>query len=121
MSSQVKVTREFEDGIYTVTIEVLPGGTLPLEIFLYGYLGEDPSTTDSFYAVCTLENLGRPKYEPGLGTFGVKFVRYDKAIKTFTDEEEAIRFEASVIARITSLDIELEGGAEYTKTYTIGS
>ncbi len=121
MSSQVKVTRDFEEGIYTVTIEVLPGGTLPIEVFLYEYTGVDPITTDGFYAVCTMENLSRPIYEAGLETFGVKFVRNDKVIKTFESEENATSFETSVISRIEYLDAELEGNGTYTKTYTIGT
>ena len=119
MSSQIKVTRDFEDGVYTVTVEVLPGGTLPLEIFLYEYTGVDPLTTDRFYAVCTLDNLSRPKYVPGLDVFGVKFVRTIKAVKTFSTEETASSFEASVIQRIERLDTELAGLSAYIKTYTI--
>jgi len=117
MSNQVTVTRTFVDEVYTVTIEVVAGGTLPLNIFLYTYEGQPPA---DFYAVCTLENLTRPVYEVGLSEFGVRYVRYDKAIKEFTDVESASAFEAEVIARINSLNTELEGSTTYTKTYTIG-
>ena len=117
MPNQIIVERVFDDGVYTVTISIVPGGTFPENVFLYEYEGEEPS---KFFAVCTLETLSRPVYEPGLSTFGVRYVRWGQAIKQFSTLLEAESFESSVVSRINNLGVQLSQDTPYSKVYTIG-
>lgn len=116
MSDDLRVVREYDDGVYTVTATVENPSVLPLEIFLYenneGELGD-------YYAVCTLENLNRPKFTPGMESFGVKFVRYTEATKQFYELADAVSFENAIVGRVNQLYLELTENVDYVKVYDI--
>ena len=118
MSDDLKIERSYVDGVYTVVVTVENPGVLPTDIFLHenqeGELGD-------FFSVCTLETLSRPKLSevPSGSNFGVRYVRYSSATKTFSDLVSAQEFEQAMVARVSQLYTQLTNNVDYVKIYPV--
>lgn len=117
MSSQLQITKEFDDSTWRITAVILPGGSLPVESWLFvnegGELGD-------FYAVCTKDTLTRPIFVMGsTPSFGVQFVRHDEVSREFDNEEDADTFAADMKRRIEALDVELTNNFPTITTHDI--
>lgn len=119
MTTKVEITKKVEDGSYIVEARVLPGGELPLAIFLF----ENTGTADlgPFYAPCTLPDL--VKYQEFKGQmipiFGNRFLRGSVAKIVLKQESEATAFITKLLASIQSLKTSYTQKVSETKTYTL--
>ena len=84
MSSQLQINKLLQDNSWVITAEVLPGGVLPQNIFVY----ENSGTTElgNFYGTASVEDLTRMQIWSGVAIpiFGNKFVLSDN-VKIIVD------------------------------------
>ena len=119
MASILQVTTELSGSNILITAEVLEGGTLPRDIFIYENTGTE--TLGSYYGVCTITELGRLLVfsNSPIPKFGNKFVRYNSAkIKVGLDYnyEEII---AVLKKNVENLSRSLQIQTTKTSTYVI--
>lgn len=119
MPSNLVVEKEFlaQEGKWSVSAHIEPGGTLPTHSFLHY---NDEGALGDFYAVCTIETLQRPVFTSGMPSFGARFVREDSVTITRNTEEEADSFIVDLRARLTELNTALENTSLNITTYVIG-
>lgn len=98
MSSQLNVTQELQGNQWVITAFIVPGGSLPTNIFVY----ENSGTTSlgTYYGVAGVGDLTRMQTWSGLAipVFGNKFVLYNQA-KIYVDPASTPE---SVIAVMTN-------------------
>lgn len=84
MSSQLNVTKDLENNQWVITAFVVPGGTLPADIFVYENSGT--ASLGTYYGVAGLNDLTRMQTWSGsaISKFGNKFVLYNQA-KIYVD------------------------------------
>ena len=79
MSSNLTITTQYTEFQMTVTATITPGGTLPLDIFIYENTGG--TTLGKYIGVCNLDEYRRLQTFTGVATpiFGNKFVKWTSA------------------------------------------
>jgi hypothetical protein len=119
MSSQILVNTRLVDDQWIITATVQPGGTLPLNIFVYNNTGT--TTLGSYIGVCNLEELTRLQTWAGaaIPEFGNRFVKYGQAKITIASNEnpEDVVTNLTFTAGLLSQQILSQGNV--TNTYTI--
>lgn len=103
MSSTLSITTELIEDHYLITAEILPGGTLPKEIFIYENNGSD--TLGSFYGTTSVEELGRLQIFLGsaIPTFGNRFYRYEKAKIKVSLQDDPVAVANSLVKNVILL------------------
>lgn len=79
MASQLEITKTIQNNQWLVEAEVIPGGTLPANIFVY----ENSGTIElgTFFGVASVTDLGRMQVWSGVAipTFGNKYILHSQA------------------------------------------
>ena len=120
MSSQLTITKQLTSGkMWEVVAYVVPGGTLPTDIFIYSYSGGD--TVDVYQGVTQLDDYHRFNTFTGvpMPTFGNKYVKTDRAkilIDINGNPDQAIEV---IKADVKALSITLNNSEPVTTTITI--
>jgi len=120
MSSFLTTTKQLtSDKKWEVTAEVVPGGTLPLDIFMYSYTGGD--TVAEYQGVTQLDDYHRVKTFTGtpMPVFGNKYVKTNQA-KILIDIDGDPDLALSVIEQdVKALSVTLNNSGPVTKTIPI--
>lgn len=105
MSSRLQITTSLTDDGYLVTAQLLPGSSLPDNIFIYTNTG----TTDlgTYQGIVTLDDIARMQIWNGtaIPTFGNKYVRYNQAkiqVSLGTDVKSVISVLTQNITNLSS-------------------
>lgn len=117
MSSQLTVNKQLLNNVWVVTAEVVPGGTLPLNIFVYENTGT--ATLGNFYGTADVNDLTRMQIWSAtpIPVFGNRFVLSDQAkinVDQGSDPDSVIN---ALVTNVKSLSTNLQ--AINTSTQTI--
>lgn len=119
MTTQVNTNIKLVDDHWEVTAEVVPGGTLPLEVFTYENTGT--AELGTYYGTCSVEELGFFQIYTGvtIPLFGNRFVRYGQAkiVVSLSDDPKAVV--STIIKNLTRLSLAYQSRGEIAETYTI--
>lgn len=119
MPSQLQVGKNFVVDHWEVTASVVPGGILPVAIFVYENTGT-PSL-GSFYGTANVNDLTRMQVWQGsaIPAFGNKFVLHNQAkiiVSQGTTPDSVI---AALVANVTKLSSEMQSINTSTQTINI--
>lgn len=119
MSSQLQITTQLNNDLWTITATVIPGGTLPQGIFIYNNTGSD--VLGPYIGVCNISELTRLQLWSGsvLPVFGNKFVRYSQAKINISIQEDLDSVIQNLINTATLLSKEIQAQGNSTQTVTI--
>ena len=120
MSSSLVITTELNsNNLWEVSAEILAGGDLPREIFVYENLG----TTDlgDYIGVAAVEELQRFQIFSGtaIAKFGNRFVRYVKAHIILTDYSERTSVIENLTENVKILSNNIKAASTVTQTVII--
>lgn len=117
--SELKVEKTLGDGGWVITAEILDGGTLPKDIFIFENTGT--SELGPFQGVCNFEELTMLQSWTGtpIVKFGNRFVRYRQAkiqVPVGTDADAII---SVWLSSVKNLDKELKSKASSSEIFVI--
>jgi hypothetical protein len=119
VSSQLQIQTQLEGDQYTITAQILPGGFLPQNIFLY----ENTGTTQlgAYYGVANTEELTRFQSWTGsaIPKFGNAFVRSNQAVLIVDVQTDSTSIIQNLTNNVQSLNAALKLAASSTQIITI--
>lgn len=120
ITSHVSVSKELTNTGWAVTAAVVPGGVLPLDIFLYTNTGQltlgDYSGVVGFDRIQNTQIFDEHVTYP---TFGNKFLRHNQAKINVDFDTDVNLVITQLIASIQSLSSAYQAGANSTTVYDI--
>ena len=119
MSSSLTVVTELRGDHYLITANVVAGGTLPQEIFIYENSGTD--VLGDFYGTCSVDELGRFQIFSGtpIPTFGNRFIRYGQAKIIVALNDDPVAVVTALIKNVKLLSVTLQTKTNTSATYII--
>lgn len=119
MTTKVEITKKLENGSYLVEAKILPGGELPLAIFLFENTGKPE--LGPFYAPCTLPDLIKFQEFKGemVPIFGNRFLRGSVAKIILKQESEVDTFVTKLLTSIQSLKLSYTQKTSETTIHTL--
>jgi len=119
MTTTLNVLTELEGDHYLVTAAVQPGGTLPVEIFVYTNTGTN--ILGEFFGTCSVEELGRLPIFSGttIPIFGNRFVRYNQAKIIVTTQDDPSTVITALVKNVTALSKALQTKINTSSNYII--
>lgn len=119
MSSTLTVNKQLTDTGWTITASIAPGGTLPLEIFVYENTGTN--VLGNYYGVLTALDMPRIQIFTGspISNLGNKFVRYGQATIYLTNGEDPDAVITVLKNSVQALSTSFQTIATSTQVFTI--
>jgi hypothetical protein len=120
MSSSLQVTKALDPNSYwEITAEVVVGGTLPLDIFIYENTGTN--VLGEYMGVCNLEEYQRLQTFTGtaIPKFGNKYVKYPQAKINLDINDDPDRVISEIQDSVKSLSLALSNVEPVTKIISI--
>jgi hypothetical protein len=117
MASTLTITKQISpNNTWEVTAVVNPGGTLPLDIFIYENLGT--ATLGDYQGICDLEQYQRYQTfnSTAIPVFGNRFVKASTAKINVEDDVQATQVISVITTDAKSLSLAI---ANYVPTTTI--
>jgi hypothetical protein len=105
MASQLRVVKSLgPDFKWVITAEILPGGSLPVDIFIH--LNNGDNTLGEYQGVCSLEEYQRMQTFTGavIPKFGNKYLKSDNAKIIVNNETDADQAIVDITNSVKSLD-----------------
>jgi hypothetical protein len=118
-TSQLQITTTLDGDQYTITAQILPGGSLPQDIFLFSNTGT--SELGDYWGVANTDELTRFQVWNGVAIpkFGNSFVRYSSAKITLNVQEDAASVIQTITNGVTNLSAALKLAASSTQVIII--
>jgi hypothetical protein len=120
MSSSLQFTKKLlPDLSWELIVEVTPGGSLPLDIFITKNSGT--TSPGAYQGVCSLEEYQRFQTFSGIAIpkFGNKYVKYSQAKITVSSESEVDSAIAMITSSAKSLSLAMKSGIQTTTVIEI--
>jgi hypothetical protein len=119
MSSSLSITKELTNSGWVITAAVLPGGTLPLEIFVYENTGT--SELGDYVGVISVDNIPRLQIwnNTPIPAFGNKFVRHNVGVLIVTSGSDPDAVITVLKNSVQDLSTKLQAEQSSTQVFTI--
>ncbi len=119
MASTLNITKTFVNDHWELTAEVVPGGTLPLEIFIYENSGT--TTLGPFFGTCSLAEVQALKIFSGtaIPIFANKYIRYGQAKIIVNSESEIPGIITALVENVKDLSLAYQAYTPTIQTYQI--
>jgi hypothetical protein len=120
MSSSLQITVQLaSDNTWEILAVVVPGGSLPVDIFVYENTGN--TTLGDYQGVCTLSDYQRMQTFTGssITKFGNKFVKYGQAKIKIDFDSNPDDVSAAIIQSVKALSLAFQNAPSTTTLISI--